>query len=1251
MASITPNAFPLIPFLGAEQALREIIAFRDGLDKRTDRELVAALDRVVEVVQNHFYHAYLEVRDFYETTLLSTAIPVKVKADMALDIAGRWEQIDQSSSALSTSYTHSEHNSNELTGGVRSRSLSHLTRPVALDSGASTKSISKGHTSVMTNSFGRLDLRRPHQHRQHHHSHRVRDDSEPLFDDNAEVSSRSPSFGSVSVSNPYSERQCGFSSTFRVQLTRGPQGFGFSIAGGTDQEPPLPTIDPHFVYVARITPGGVADLDGRLRVNDIILSVNGFGLVGLPHLKAVTIFEQSGACLDLEVQRPPSTFTQEVTRPVQLPTSPKISSTVGRRVHADRGDGREVHTASTRSQITPLSRSHCIILPAASNSSSSTESSGPPPTTVSPLSSLITSCHHPPTSASSNAGIMRRKIAGAGMGTVAATAMEVVEKGRRCVEGDVEKEDEEDTVWFFDPEQTGSGTSVSQTTSNINIRDLDAEATSSSIKFASEGDALSKTGVESVGKRISLMKKPSSSVSINQWELSTRPQPDPPPGPIIVEVPLVRGTGNGFGFSIAGGMGTEFLEGDSGIFVTKITSGGVADTSGRIAVGDRLIRVNGVSLVDVTHAEAVEALNNAGDFVLLLLVKVSLQSSPQRINCQQCQETVRNLRIPPSTSTNNEEKITERHPPLAPVEESAEKRQVNRRKPERQRLISRQLQSTILGPSKRTVEALPLPSSSHGSEDYAAAHAVPEFILQRWPKARLVTLYKKESQVVGSNVGERSGGSLGFNIVSVDTTNGIYVSHIHPKGPAASSMAISVGDRLLVVNGVEVVGSTHEEAAILLKTAPSRVDLVLSYAPTEYKKLENQILAQTEGQLDEVEREGNEYDNEGASSKLCRSVEADGLFVRVLVNFDPHEVTEPNQVIPRSAISMRSGDILQLINVTDREWWQARIVHPSTCKPLGPAGLVPSRRRLERRERTKWSILFGRRSHPLRASSSETGSSAISDLQSTDKAIESIPLSQSDRPIVSSKQTFVAEAHGQQRSARLSRVSKKATPRRARSKSTIEILPPTYVPVASMQTVNTRPVVILGDLKHNISEDLLSEFPDDFSTCVPHTTRHRRHGEVDGRDYHFVKSRSRMESEIQLNRYVEAGEYNGNLYGTHLHSVLKVASTGLHCLLDVGTMALQRLTAAGLPPIAILVLSNSSNQSPGEVNPSGATSKQGKTAHSRREKNFAFLREYYPLLTAILVADDYDKITKRIQKIVQDNKGPNVWIASNDFLP
>ncbi|VUZ38956.1 unnamed protein product, partial [Hymenolepis diminuta] len=101
----------------------------------------------------------------------------------------------------------------------------------------------------------------------------------------------------------------------------------------------------------------------------------------------------------------------------------------------------------------------------------------------------------------------------------------------------------------------------------------------------------------------------------------------------------------------------------------------------------------------------------------------------------------------------------------------------------------------VLGPPKHAAEALPLSSSSHGSEDYAAARAVPDSVLRRWPRARLVTLYKEDPAVQrsnGSKSGERTGGSLGFNILGGDGTDGIYVSHIHPDRPAARSKAISV---------------------------------------------------------------------------------------------------------------------------------------------------------------------------------------------------------------------------------------------------------------------------------------------------------------------------------------------------------------------------------------------------------------------------------------------------------------------------
>lgn len=120
----------------------------------------------------------------------------------------------------------------------------------------------------------------------------------------------------------------------------------------------------------------------------------------------------------------------------------------------------------------------------------------------------------------------------------------------------------------------------------------------------------------------------------------------------------------------------------------------------------------------------------------------------------------------------------------------------------------------------------------------------------------------------------------------------------------------------------------------------------------------------------------------------------------------------------------------------------------------------------------------------------------------------------------------------------------------------------------------TRPVIILGPMKDRVNDDLISEFPHKFGSCVPReftathrsrqytkyncsdknklvpfppppptadTTRPRRENEMDGQDYHFVGSREQMEKDIQDNKFIEAGQFNENLYGTSILSVRTVA--------------------------------------------------------------------------------------------------------------
>ncbi|KAG7274342.1 hypothetical protein CRUP_028663 [Coryphaenoides rupestris] len=131
-----------------------------------------------------------------------------------------------------------------------------------------------------------------------------------------------------------------------------------------------------------------------------------------------------------------------------------------------------------------------------------------------------------------------------------------------------------------------------------------------------------------------------------------------------------------------------------------------------------------------------------------------------------------------------------------------------------------------------------------------------------------------------------------------------------------------------------------------------------------------------------------------------------------------------------------------------------------------------------------------------------------------------------------------------------------------------------YETVTQVEVHYARPIIILGPVKDRVNDDLLSEFPDKFGSCVPHTTRPKREYEVDGRDYHFVSSREQMEKDIQSHRFIEAGQYNSHLYGTSVQSVREVAEQGKHCILDVSANAVRRLQAAQLHPIAIFVRPN-----------------------------------------------------------------------------
>jgi len=88
-----------------------------------------------------------------------------------------------------------------------------------------------------------------------------------------------------------------------------------------------------------------------------------------------------------------------------------------------------------------------------------------------------------------------------------------------------------------------------------------------------------------------------------------------------------------------------------------------------------------------------------------------------------------------------------------------------------------------------------------------------------------------------------------------------------------------------------------------------------------------------------------------------------------------------------------------------------------------------------------------------------------------------------------------------------------------------------------------------GGGKTTIARHLL-EAREDVVYSVSATTRPRRAGEVDAREYHFL-DRAEFERRVAAGDFVEWAEYGGNLYGTLRAEVERGLESGRHVVLDI----------------------------------------------------------------------------------------------------
>uniref|UniRef100_A0A8C7YGN6 MAGUK p55 scaffold protein 2b n=1 Tax=Oryzias sinensis TaxID=183150 RepID=A0A8C7YGN6_9TELE len=239
-------------------------------------------------------------------------------------------------------------------------------------------------------------------------------------------------------------------------------------------------------------------------------------------------------------------------------------------------------------------------------------------------------------------------------------------------------------------------------------------------------------------------------------------------------------------------------------------------------------------------------------------------------------------------------------------------------------------------------------------------------------------------------------------------------------------------------------------------------------------------------------------------------------FVKCHFDYDP---THDNLIPCKEAgLSFSSGDILQIFNQEDSNWWQACHLEG------GSAGLIPSQLLEEKRK------AFVKRDLELATSG---------------------PL--------------CAGMGGKKKKKMMYLTTKNAEFDRHELRI--------YEEVAKVPPFRRKTLVLIGAQgvgRRSLKNKLLVSDTLRYGTTIPFTSRKPKVDERDGQMYSFM-TRSEMECDIRNGRFLEHGEYDGNLYGTKINSIHEVIETGKICILDVNPQALKILRTSEFLPYVVFI--------------------------------------------------------------------------------
>ncbi|XP_064550643.1 protein lap4 isoform X7 [Drosophila montana] len=278
----------------------------------------------------------------------------------------------------------------------------------------------------------------------------------------------------------------------------------------------------------------------------------------------------------------------------------------------------------------------------------------------------------------------------------------------------------------------------------------------------------------------------------------------------------IERTSAGLGLSIAGGKGsTPFKGDDDGIFISRVTEAGPADLAG-LKVGDKVIKVNGIVVVDADHYQAVQVLKACGA-VLVLVVQ---------------REVTRLIGHPVFSEDGSVSQISvETRPLVAEVPAVIQERYIPppiQIVPEQQQQPVQQLQQPV-----QQLQQL-APAQAHGYAGNVFATPTPAINGMLLENGKLDLAPLSFIQLHTTLIRDQIGQGLGFSIAGgkgsppfKDDCDGIFISRITEGGLAHRDGKIMVGDRVMAINGNDMT-QAHHDAAVACLTEPQRfVRLVL----------------------------------------------------------------------------------------------------------------------------------------------------------------------------------------------------------------------------------------------------------------------------------------------------------------------------------------------------------------------------------------------------------------------------------------